>query len=223
MRSFTYACVALAAASAACGCSHVYKITLTSEPTAAFIQLDGQNAGNTPLTKDFDFALKPSYVVTASMPGYFTEEVVVTGRSPAVRYGELRLVLMEDEAWKATTTSDATNAWLRIQVDPKLSTETVWQKLVDAVTSAYSSLEQMDNASLYLRSVATTRRFRGPKGQFAVRTRFAGSIAQKDPLVYKIRIEADVSVNGADWSPYGRIFKEDASLIDELQSRLGAK
>lgn len=205
------------------GCDSTRSILINSEPPGAFIQVDGQNAGNAPVTQTFDFGAKYTFVVTGSMTGYFTEEVVLTKKHPAVRTLEVKLVLQEDEAWKATTTSEATNAWLRIQVDPKLTAEQMWQKLIDAVTSAYSSLEQMDSSSGYIRSVATVRKFRSPKGQISVRTRFTGSIAQKEPLLYKLKIEAEVSTNGSDWSPYSRVFKEDEALIDELQSRLGTK
>ncbi|NUN47445.1 MAG: hypothetical protein HUU15_01280 [Candidatus Brocadiae bacterium] len=213
----------LASIAVATGCSGTREVNITSEPQAAFIQIDGQNAGNAPLTHTFNFRHKPSYVVTASLQGYFTEEVVLGGKSPPVQYGALRIVLLEDEAFKATTTSEATNAWLRIQISPTLTADMVWQKLVDSVTSAYSSLEQLDNSSGYIRSVSTSRKFRGPKGQFSVRTRFTGSIAQKEPLLYKLKIESEISWNGSDWSPYSRVYKEDAALIEELQSRLGIK
>lgn len=207
----------------ATGCDATRQITISSEPPGAFIQIDGQNAGNAPISQTFDFGSKYTFVIAGSMSGYFTEEVVLTKRSPAVRTGDLRLVLAEDEAWKATTTSEATNAWLRIEIDPKLSVELMWQKLIDAVTGAYSSLEQMDSSSGYIRSLATVRKFRSPKGQFSVRTRFTGSISQKTPLLYKLKIEAEVSTNGSDWSPYSRVFKEDEALIEELQSRIGSK
>ncbi|MEK7469310.1 MAG: PEGA domain-containing protein [Planctomycetota bacterium] len=205
------------------GCDSTRQITISSEPAGAFIQIDGQNAGNAPISQTFDFGSKYTFVIAGSMTGYFTEEYVLTKRSPAVRTLEIRLVLAEDEAWKATTTSEATNAWLRIQVDTKLTPEAMWQKLIDAVTGAYSSLEQMDPSSGYIRSVATVRKFRSPKGQFSVRTRFTGSVAQKEPLLYKLKIEAEISTNGGDWSPYSRVFKEDEALIEELQSRLGTK
>jgi hypothetical protein len=224
MRHPLFAVLALAVVPAVTGCNSVVPISISSEPAGAFILVDGQNAGNAPMSHDFVLGAKYTYVVTASMTGYFPEEVVLSKRHPAIRAGELRMVLLEDEAWKATTTSEATNNWLRIQIDPKLSQEAVWQKLVDAVTSAYSSLEQLDNTSGYIRSVATVSKFHGPKGQFAVRTRFTGSISQKDPVVlYKLKIESEISWNGGDWSPYTRVFKVDAALIDELQSRLGSK
>ncbi|MCC6739961.1 MAG: PEGA domain-containing protein [Planctomycetia bacterium] len=223
MKSLGLRALALAAFPILAGCDSTRSILINSEPAGAFIQVDGQNAGNAPITQTFDFGAKYTFVVTGSMTGYFTEEVVLTKKHPAVRTLEVKLVLQEDEAWKATTTSEATNAWLRIQVDPKLTSEQMWQKLIDAVTSAYSSLEQMDSSSGYIRSVATVRKFRSPKGQISVRTRFTGSIAQKEPLLYKLKIEAEVSTNGSDWSPYSRVFKEDEALIEELQSRLGTK
>jgi len=215
--------LAVVLAPLAIGCDATRQITITSEPAGAFVQIDGQNTGNAPLTHTFDFRSKYTFIIAGSMSGYFTEEVVLSNRHPSLRSGSLRVVLQEDEAWKATTTSEATNAWLRIQIDPKLSTEGMWQKLIDAVTGAYSSLEQMDSSSGYIRSVATVRKFRSPKGQFSVRTRFTGSVAQKEPLLYKLKIEAEFSTNSGDWAPYTRVFKEDEALIEELQSRLGTK
>lgn len=215
--------MSLALCLAAVGCATAQKINFSSDPEGAFVQVDGQNVGTAPVSYTLDFARKMVYNVTATKAGFFSETVMLTPESPEVGRGDLRLVLMEDEAWKVTTTSEATNAWLRIQVDAKLAHETVWQKLVDSVTGAYSSLEQLDNASGYMRSIATMRKFKGPRGEFRVRTRFIGSIASKEPLVYKLKIEAEVTDSQGDWVPYSRVFKTDAALIDELQSRLGMK
>ena len=99
----------------------------------------------------------------------------------------------------------------------------VWQKLVDSVTSRYPSLEMIDNASGYMRSVYAVRKFKNPRSEFQVRTRFICSISSKDPLVYKLKIESETADVRQDWSPYSRVFKEDAQLVEELQSRLGVK
>lgn len=204
-------------------CASVTELFVTSDPTGAMIQVDNRNVGEAPVLTRLDFDRKKEYLVTAVKPGYFTEEELVGEDSAAADEKKLRFVLMEDEAWKVTTTSEATNAWLRFQVDPKFAEPDVWQKLVDSVTSRYSSLEQMDAASGYMRTVSQVRRFRSPSGEFRVRTRFLCSMSSRSPLVYKFRIEAERSDPSGDWIPYERVFKEDAALIEELSNRLGVK
>jgi hypothetical protein len=101
----------------------------------------------------------------------------------------------------------------------------VWQKLVDSVTGCYPSLEMIDAASGYMRSVYNIRKFGRPGSgeEFEVRTRFICTISSKSPLVYKMKIESEWSTPQQDWAPYERVFKPDAELVEELQSRLGIK
>jgi hypothetical protein len=204
-------------------CSSTYHVAVISEPSGAMIQVDGQNAGEAPVNHAFDFGTRPSAVVSAVMPGYFPEEVVLNVNSQAVSEGELRLVLLEDQAWRVTTVSEATNSWLRVQVESVHETDDVWQKLIDSVTNRYASLEQMDRTSGYIRTIHEVRTFRGRHGNFRVRTRFICTIASREPLVYKMKIEADYTDRSGNWVPYGRVFTEDAEMLEEVQSRLGIK
>jgi len=204
----------------ACAPSHM---AVTSEPSGATVKVDKKAVGETPVTPEVDLMSKSHVIISASRTGYHAQERVLEFNSDPVRKGAVHFVLMEDQAWKATTTSEATNSWLRTQVDAALAEGDVWQKLVDSVTTRYSSLEQLDNASGYIRTIYQVRSFKGPKAGYKVRTRFISSIASKTPLVYKFRIESEISNPNGDWAPYNRIFKEDAGLIEELQSRLGIK
>jgi hypothetical protein len=42
-------------------------------------------------------------------------------------------------------------------------------------------------------------------------------------LIYKVKILSDRSDASGQWQPYERVFKEDAQMVDELQTRIGAK
>ena len=133
---------------------------------------------------------------------------------------------LQQEALQVTTTSDAANNWLRVQVDPSLAPDVAWQKLLDSVTEDYPDLEMIDVASGYIRSVYTIRQFGqvGAKDAFQVRTRFVCSIASKTPLIYKIKIESETAAPPyVEWVPYNRVFNQDEQLVEELQSRLGVK
>ncbi len=196
---------------------------IISQPPEALIAIDGANVGKTPLRHKFDFSQTRTSVVTASKEGYIDEQLVLDKKSAAIHDGQLSIFLNEDEAYKVTATSDAANNWLRVQVDPSLAPDVVWQKLVDSVTGRYPSLEMIDAASGYMRSVYTIKKFKGPRGEYEIRTRFICSISSKTPLVYKIKIESEMSDGQQDWNPYDRVFKEDAQLIEELQGRLGIK
>jgi hypothetical protein len=205
-------CVGLA------GCS-TPDTTIVSQPPGAMIVINGVNTGTTPVHYKFDFSKTPTSVLAASKVGYINEQLVINKESSGIHDNQLNVVLSEDEAYKATTTSDAANNWLRVQVDASLTPDVVWQKIVDSVTSRYPSLEIIDAASGYMRSVYTIRKFK----DFQVRTRFICSISSKTPLVYKMKIESEMSNAHQDWLPYDRVFKEDAQLIEEIQGRLGVK
>ena len=100
----------------------------------------------------------------------------------------------------------------------------MWQKLIDSVTDAYPSLEQMDMTSGYLRSIASERAFQGGEGDFIIRTQLIAAISSRDPLVYKMKVQSETRLaDERAWEPHDRVFKKDAQLIEELQSRLGAK
>lgn len=45
----------------------------------------------------------------------------------------------------------------------------------------------------------------------------------QDPLIYKVKVIAERSDATAQWQPFERVFKEDAQMVDKLQTRLGAK
>jgi len=199
-------------------------IMITSEPAGAFIKINDQNMGNTPVSYEFNFRKTPVYYVEASKEGYFQYIITIEDGSEAIKKKALKMVLKENPAWKVTAESSATNTWLRIHINPFLTADDVWQKLVDAVTSSYDSLEQMDVKSGYLRSVATVREFEGPKGVFYIRTQFVAAISSTDPLVYKVKIASETRRKDQEaWSPYERVFTKDAQLIEELQSRLSKK
>jgi len=196
---------------------------IVSQPPGVMVVVNGVNAGTTPLHYQFDFHKNPTLVVMASKTGYLNEQVVLNKDSSFIHNHQLDIALAEDEAYNVTTTSDADNNWLRVQVDPALAPDVVWQKIVDSVTSCYPSLEMIDATSGYMRSVYSIRKFNGTKDPYQVRTRFICSISSKTPLVYKMKIESEMSNSRQDWLPYERVFKEDAQLIEEIQGRLGVK
>ena len=197
---------------------------IVSEPSEAVITVNGNNLGNSPVSYLFDFGREPSIEVQAVKTGYFTEQALLTGSDNSkIKDGRLLLRLDEDESYLATTTSEATNSWLRIQADAGLDKEAVWQRIVDAVTSRYPGMEMMDVVSGYVRSVYSNRKFKSRRGDFEVRTRFVGTIANRDPLTYKLRLDSDIRANAEDWRPFSRVFREDQQMVEEIQSRLGMK
>ena len=210
--------------SATTGCVSANRnLTFQSTPAGAMVRIDGQNVGETPVSVPVDLRGERVALVEAFKAGYYPEQITLDRMTPGVRSGLVSLVLMEDEAWKFTAFSDATNTWLRVQCDETLEERDAWQKLVDSVTSRYVSLEQMDSDSGYIRSVHEVRSFQGPQGDYDIRTRFVCSMSTRRPLTFKFRIDAQTSNDGHNWVPYERVFLEDAELIEELQGRLGVK
>ncbi|HEV7299513.1 MAG TPA: PEGA domain-containing protein [Tepidisphaeraceae bacterium] len=199
-------------------------LQVRSTPPGATVMVDGNAVGTTPTPAKFDFGKKSFYEVSANKVGYIGASQTVASGSAIAKRGYVNFDLIPDQAYTQTTVSDAANNWRRIQVDKQFDKAAAWQRMIDSVTTRYSNLEQMDQASGYLRSVGLTRTFRTPgRGEFSVRTYFIGTIAQAEPLVYKVKIVSERSEVPGMWEPYDRVFTGDQELIDELQNRLGTK
>jgi hypothetical protein len=205
------------------GCAAT-ELQVRSQPPGANVTVDGVAVGQTPTKAKFDFGKKSFYEVTVSKTGFIPVSQIVASGSEVVRRGYLAIDLAQDQAYTQTTISDAANNWRRIQINATFTKEAAWQRMVDSVTTRYSNLEQLDQASGYLRSVALMRTFKTPgRGEFSVRTYFIGTIAQSEPLVYKVKIVSERSDSPGIWVPYDRVFTGDQELIEELQDRLGTK
>ncbi|HSV14609.1 MAG TPA: hypothetical protein VLI90_10130 [Tepidisphaeraceae bacterium] len=212
-------CIALAGV----GCA-TPPTAITTNPSGAFVAVNGVGAGASPVNYTFDFNKQPVYEVKATKTGYFDSDITLRPDSAGISNGVLTMALPRDEAYEQTTTTEATNRWLKVEVAGKMTQADAWQKIVDSVTGRYSSIEQMDNASGYLRSVAIARAFKHPvNGEYTIRTQFLGAVSSRDPLVYKMEILAQQSTANGNWVPYDRVFKEDAQLLEEMQARLGTK
>lgn len=209
------------------GCTTTKTLLVSSDPPQAFLKVNGDNIGDAPQTVEMDFSRIPSYAVTATKVGYLPETVRLEEKDPRLDNGSLTMSLEEDEAYRTTTTSEAANRWLRVQVAGDIDKESAWQRIVDSVTTAYDSLEQMDATAGYIRSTGKVRRYqRGPGGPFRIRTAFLGSISSDDPLVYKFKLRSETRLERQsehDWQDYGRVFREDAQLVEELTQRLGLR
>ena len=205
------------------GCAPTPTI-IETDPAGAKVLVNGTEVGVSPVTPVLDFEKNSKIVLLASKTGYYDEELTVTETEKAIQEHKVMLTLLENESLKATVPSVAANSWLRLQTDSSLTFPVLWQKIVDAVTSRYPSLEMIENGSGYLRSVYLIRKFKSRKGELQVRTRFVGNVTSMDPLLYKLKIESESKDTGeADWSPYARIFREDEQLVEEIQGRVGVK
>ena len=195
--------------------------TIMTEPSSAFIKVDGSNKGASPVDHVFDYRDKNHAVVQATLAGYIPVEQVV--RRDQTNDGVLTIALEPDPLWAETIESEATNRWLRIHVSPDFDQMSMWKRVVDSVTTRYSILEQLDPDSGYLLSTTETRRFQRQGELIRVRTKIIGAISSDEPLIYRVKIVSDYSENNGPWLPYDRVFKADAELVEELQNRLGIR
>lgn len=199
-------------------------MTITSNPDHAAVSVNGTPIGDTPVKYTFDYGQRTYYDVVARKPGFLEVSRQLIGDTDAANQDTLGFDLPPDPAYRETTASEAANQWLRVQVPPRINRDTMWQTLVDAVTSRYSNVEQMDPASGYIRSAPIVKSYQNPgRGEYSIRTQFIGSIVSTDPLVYKMKIQSEYSDHPNQWIPYNRIFSADQQLIEELQNRLGLK
>jgi hypothetical protein len=195
--------------------------TIRTEPTGAFVKVDGDNKGTAPVTHDFDYRGNRHAVVQATLAGYIPVEQVVDRKE--TKNGMLVIALEPDPVWAETTESEAANRWLRIHVAEEYDEPEMWKRIVDSVTTRYSVIEQMDPDSGYILSAAETRRFQRTGEMIAIRTKIVGAVSSEQPLIYRIKIVADWSKNGGPWMQYDRVFKDDAELVEELHSRLSIR
>ena len=201
---------------------------IQSQPSLVNVKVGNVELGQTPIEYTFDFANRNRrYTLEFSKVGYFDKVVSISENSSQLTSGTITAKLEEDPAYTTTAESEATNKWLRIPIDPVINRADTWQKVIDSVTSLYDSLEQLDQASGYLRSTPRIKVFsKGPEGPFFVRTQFIGSISSADPLTYKIKVISKRRLKGEsdeNWKEFDRVFSEDALLVEELTNRLGLK
>jgi hypothetical protein len=197
---------------------------ITSNPDHAAVSINGNLIGDTPIKYTFDYGQRTYYDVVVRKPGYLDVSRQMIGDTEGANRDKLAFDLPPDPAYKETTASEAANQWLRVQVPPRITRESMWQTLVDAVTSRYSNIEQMDPSSGYIRSAPITKTYSNPvHGEYSIRTEFVGSTVSTDPLVYKMKIQSEYCDHPNQWIPFNRIFAADQQLIEELQNRLGLK
>ena len=208
------------------GCGSTSKIIINSDPDEAFIKINNENIGTIPTAYEFDFDKSAFYRITTTKEGYYEYSFSVNEESPKIESGEILIALQEDAAWKVTSMCEATNKWIRVQVREDLKQKDAWIKLVDAITSVYDNLEEIDSDAGYIRSVRKRRQYSGPEGKYYIRTQLILSTSSRSPFVFKMKIVSETSLEkdkDKNWDPYDRVFKVDAQLFEELQARLGIK
>jgi hypothetical protein len=166
---------------------------------------------------------KPKYTILATKDGYFKESSTILDYGKVLELGKFEIQLQESPLWAATEKSNATNEWMHLIVAKEISGGDIWQRVVDAVTRRFQELKEYDFNSGYLVSMPKTKRFDTKRGVFLLRTRFLATVMERDPLTYRLKIESHWSdAEGSKWSPYPRVFKEDAELVKELMERFQA-
>lgn len=217
------------------GCAPIPKqVTITSVPPGADITVNDTYQGKAPVQitieqkrSDVDSYMalvEKQYVITAQKQGYFLEEQKVRS-STLVDYTDkpLTIRLSSSPIWEGTTDAVLPNQWHYILVNQYLEPAKTWQRLVDTVTKRYVGIAQLDPESGYIQSDKKEKTFQTVRGTFRLRSEFIAAIEQQKPLKYKMKILSKWSVNGVDWNPYPRVFKEDALLIEEIRDRFAEK
>ena len=208
------------------GCSSIEHLRVTSEPPGAKVSVDKEAIGLAPVVYTYDTDVTRRFTVTGELEGYFPESIPLKPSHEAVEEGKLEVRLRENPAWKVTTTLDAANEWIHVQIMESLSRQEMWETIINAVTNAYDRLEQLDPSSGYLCFTANEQNWDigANKGIYHVRTRLIGAIESSRPLVYKFKIIAECRwSHSRDWQLLGRVFTKDAEMLTELIPKLGTK
>ncbi len=215
--SFLFVTVALGAL----GCSNVRTIAVSTEPNGAELSIDEEPVGVTPLDYPFDFDKKKSFKLYARAEGH-VENFVTVSEAFLGEKTAISIRLDRDEAWHATTESGGTNEWLNVEINPRLSREDVWTRLVAVVKKFYPNIDQLDKESGYIVTKHKQETFQRGLETMKIRTQFVASIASPKPLIYEVKIVSEASTRGR-YTPYSRVFTEDAELMSEIQQELGVQ
>src|SRR5690242_1339880 len=132
------ACAALLLLSVGCTSK---TMMISSNPEGATVLVNGATIGATPVKHTFDYAAHTYYDVTVRKPGYLDMSAQLIADTELAGRDTLSFDLPQDPSWQETTTSQAANQWLRVQVAERITREVMWQTLVDAVSSRYSNIE----------------------------------------------------------------------------------
>ncbi len=218
------------------GCAKRPKhVMIQTIPTGADIKVDDVYRGKAPVkieieapkyssNDEYAILIEKQYTITAQKTGFFLEEKKI-GNSKLADYGEtgLTIKLNSSPMWNETMESPLPNQWHYILVNQYLNPEKTWHRLVDTVTKRYSGITQLDPQSGYIESNKKEKTFQTVRGNFRLRSEFIAAIEQQKPLKYKMKIISEWTINGIDWNPYPRMFKEDAMLIEEIRDRFAQK
>lgn len=209
------------------GCSSTRQTWISTDPRGAKLQVNGKDIGPAPASYVFNFKDASAYDVAASDPGYLDTKTHLTPDSPDLKNGVVKITLPPDEAFAATQPSDAANQWVLVQIDPRLSADAVWQKIVSAISDRYTHLTLLDARSGYLQSDFDSRRFPQPdRGGETVRTQMVVVLdTSQQPLVCKVKIVSQQSYGDAPtvWTDYPRVFPQDVALISQIRSQVGVQ
>jgi hypothetical protein len=165
---------------------------------------------------------KPKYTIVAVKEGYFKETTTITDLKQ-IESGNFEIILQESPLWAATENSNATNQWMHLIVNQEISDSDMWQRVVDAVTRRFPELKEYDYNSGYLVSMPKIKKFNTKRGIFLLRSKFLATVMERNPLTYRLKIESHWSdAEGNKWTPYPRVFIEDAELVKELMERFQA-
>lgn len=167
--------------------------------------------------------VEPKYIVYASKEGYFSEKKPITDFDQISKTRKFEVRLEKSPLWWDTTTSNASNQWVNLIVNSDISDVDMWQRVVDAVTKRFPELKEYDFTSGYLVTVPKTKIYKTSRGPFLLQSKFIATVMERDPLTYRLKLISQWSNReGNKWSPYPRVFKEDAALVKELMSRFQA-
>lgn len=211
------------------------QVTINTIPPGATIMVNEVYQGKAPVkltieaskyntTDEYTAFIEKQFTITAQKQGYFIEEQTI-GNSRLADYGEtgLTLKLNPSPMWKETVDTPLPNQWHYILVNQHLNPKKTWHRLVDTVTKRYNGITQLDPQSGYIESNKKQKSFKTVRGTFRLRSEFIAAIEQRKPIKYKMKIISEWTINGIDWNPYPRMFKEDALLIEEIRDRFAEK
>ncbi len=194
--------------------------TVTVSPETAEIYVNGSLVGHGSYVLHYT-AKDDFHVVKVHEAGYIDKEIKVWKKN---KVDNVFIKLEEDDCWAATATSEYANKRFTIVVRPDLDAKTAWKVITQTLLNYFPEMQITDYSAGYMTTPSAIKNF--PKAELKVANKVqVKELTNDGQLTYQVIIISEKAglYGNSSYQKYDRILREFESLINELQTRLGAK
>lgn len=196
------------------------KIKLTCSQSDAEIYVNDQllSKGNV----EIEIPNEGCATVHVEKVGYISEDIEFCNKDNLEKLPKSHhFNLIKDEAYDATITSDIVN--IDHKIAAKEGKDKAWVTINQVVLDNFDAIEMADKETGYIRTDWVVKRFK----HSAVRTRFIVKQFSSNPLVFKVKLASEHTMNSnagsrhdEHFKEWDRILRKYANIESELDARV---